>query len=331
MKYSSILLLALLSVTFHVSAQDETLSSNSPELKTIIKNVENECQLNATQTEKFSADFVTYANAMQKFTSSNAGNESKIKSEEQKLLFLLGLKFKSYTNNEQFNTVSKMAKDGKLKINTTTSVAAPGVKTNDTPVASKPNNSSFAGVAPVNTTSNVTELFRQLSDFMQVTPDQSARAIPVLQNYDIQVSAIKTKNLGDEAKTQSQLNPLNSQTITTLKSILNDQQIGKLLYAIALQENIISGKNIEPAQKVLIEKYRVQYKMNDVQLMSVILIMAQGKIRGDAIKQIAKTNAQQAAKEFGILMQDLDGQMKKSFTEEQYTSLKADIEKLLKG
>lgn len=329
--FSALCFVSLTLVGITVQAQN---SASTPEVKAVVTAVQKECNLNSNQTAKFTADYVTYANASQKNATMNAGNTQKLNAESQKLLFLLGVKFKGYANNEQFNTLTKMSKEGKLDIKTS---SAP---TNDKSSANKPSSASKlsataktsgSSAASTITSSNVTELFRQLSSFMQVTPEQSAKTIPVLQGYDSKVTDIKTSNAGNASKIQSELSALNSQTTTTLKTILNNQQIGKLAYAMALQENIISGKNLEAGQKALIEKFRTQYNMNDVQLMSVVLIMAQGKIRGDAIKQIAKTNQQAAAKEFGDMMQDLDGQMKSSFTVEQYTNVKADIEKLLKG
>jgi hypothetical protein len=98
-----------------------------------------------------------------------------------------------------------------------------------------------------------------------------------------------------------------------------------------MQENILSGKNISPEQKVFLDKVRGQYGLNDVQTMSVILVLVQGKIRGDAIGLLSKVNPQQAGQEFITLMQDLDRQLKASLTNDQYLKVKSDIEKLIKG
>jgi hypothetical protein len=76
---------------------------------------------------------------------------------------------------------------------------------------------------------------------------------------------------------------------------------------------------------------RTQYELNDVQTMSVILVLVQGKIRGDAIGLISKTNPQLAGQEFLTLLQDLDKQLKNSLKNDQYVKVKSDIEKLLKG
>ncbi|HND84133.1 MAG TPA: hypothetical protein PKY54_12375, partial [Chitinophagales bacterium] len=149
--------------------------------------------------------------------------------------------------------------------------------------------------------------------------------------YDKQLTKIKTDNNGNAAKIKQQTDVLNGQTVPQLKQHMTDQQIATLVLALGMQENILSGKNLNAEQKIFLDKIRHQYQLNDVQTMSVVLVLVQGKIRGDAIALLHKSNPEQAGKEFLFLLQDLDKQLQASLTNEQYVKVKADIEKLLKG
>ena len=147
----------------------------------------------------------------------------------------------------------------------------------------------------------------------------------------ILLTKIKKENAGNDGKIKQLTDALNGQVVPKLKMHMTDQQIGTLVVALGLQENILSGKNISPDQKLFMDNIRNQYGLNDVQTMSVILVLVQGKIRGDAIGLMSKVNPQQAGQEFITLMQDLDGQLKSSLNNDQYVKVKSDIEKLIKG
>lgn len=179
--------------------------------------------------------------------------------------------------------------------------------------------------------SNITTLYKQLGAYLKTTAQQNAKAIPILTEYDVSIDAIKAKNTGNAAKTEQEVNAQSSKTFESLKKVLNGEQALKFLVAVTIQNNILSGKNLDANQKAFIAKAKNQYKLSDEQLTSVALVMVQGKLRGDGIAQLAKVNPQQAGQEYIKLFQDLDEQLKASLSDEQYKNVKADIEKLVKG
>lgn len=288
-----------------------TVNNLTPELNTIVENVKTECNLNTDQYTKFKNDYVLFLNENEKPNANTQG-----------LFFLLGMKFRGYMSEPQFTKVSKMVKEGKLN--------PPNSKINLT----KPGASTAANATlptAVTSQSNVTALFEQLESFMKITPEKAAQVIPVLKDYDQQLTKIKTENAGNAGKIKQLTDALNGQVVPKLKLYMTDQQITTLVVALGMQENILTGKNLSPDQKIFLDKIRNQYGLNDVQTMSVILVLVQGKVRGDAIGLLYKTNPQQAGQEFIKLLQDLDGQLKSSLTNDQYVKVKSDIEKLLKG
>lgn len=181
------------------------------------------------------------------------------------------------------------------------------------------------------TKSSIATLYKNLGAYLKTTDAQNAKAIPILKEYDTSIDAIKAKNAGNAQKIQQETNVANNKAIEGLKKVLNGEQILKLLVAISTSDNIINGKNLDANQKAFLTKVKTQYKLNDDQLTAVALVMVQGKLRGDAIAQVAKVNQQQAGQEYLKLFQDLDGQLKASLSEEQYKNVKADLEKLIKG
>jgi hypothetical protein len=181
------------------------------------------------------------------------------------------------------------------------------------------------------TKSSIATLYKNLGAYLKTTDAQNAKAIPILKEYDTSIDAIKAKNAGNPQKIQQETNVANNKAIEGLKKVLNGEQILKLLVAISTSDNIINGKNLDANQKAFLTKVKTQYKLNDDQLTAVALVMVQGKLRGDAIAQVAKVNQQQAGQEYLKLFQDLDGQLKASLSEEQYKNVKADLEKLIKG
>ncbi|HNB48037.1 MAG TPA: hypothetical protein PK332_01680 [Chitinophagales bacterium] len=319
-----ILTIVFLGLVVLVSAQNTnyTVNNLSPELTAITENVKKEANLNPEQFKKFKADYVLFLNENAK---PNANTNT--------LFMLLGLKFRGYMNDGQFSKVTQMVKDGKLN--------PPGNKTDLTKSTNKPTTpaNTSASVPKVNgllpasisNQSNVTALFEQLQSFMKITPEKAAQVIPILKSYDKQLTKIKTDNNGNAAKIKQLTDALNGQTVPQLKQHMTDQQIATLVLALGMQENILSGKNLNAEQKIFLDKIRHQYQLNDVQTMSVVLVLVQGKIRGDAIALLHKSNPEQAGKEFLFLLQDLDKQLQASLTNEQYVKVKADIEKLLKG
>ena len=297
-----------------------TVNNLSPELNEITENVKKEAKLNPDQFTKFKNDYVLFLN-----------ENAKPNANTQGLFFLLGMKFRGYMNEAQFATVSKMVKDGKLN--------PPGTKTDLATQAAKPPVAPIAPKQPdggklppaVTSQSNVTAIFQQLESFMKISPEKAAQVVPILKDYDQQLTKIKKENAGNDGKIKQLTDALNGQVVPKLKMHMTDQQNGTLVVALGLQENILSGKNISPDQKLFMDNIRNQYGMNDVQTMSVILVLVQGKIRGDAIGLMSKVNPQQAGQEFITLMQDLDGQLKSSLNNNQYVKVKSDIEKLIKG
>lgn len=179
--------------------------------------------------------------------------------------------------------------------------------------------------------SSITTLYKQLGTYLKTNNQQDAKAIPILAEYDKNVDAAKTKNIGNAAKSEQEVNALGGKAIESLKNVLNGEQILKLLAAITTQNNIITGKNLDANQKAFIAKAKNQYKLSDDQLTAVALVMVQGKLRGDLIGQLAKVNPQQAGQEYIKLFQDLDAQLKSSLSDAQFKNIKSDIEKLVKG
>lgn len=293
-----------------------TSSNLTPELNAIIENVKTECNLNPEQYAKFKEDYIVFVN-----------ENAKPNANTQGLFFLLGMKLRVYLKEIQFSKVTKMVQEGKLTPKKTQPLPA-GTATKTGP-ASIP--VSVPLPAAITNQSNVTAIFEQLESFMKITPDKAAQVVPILKDYDQQLTKIKTDNAGNAGKIKQLTDALNGQVVPKLKMYMTDQQIGTLVVALAMQENILTGKNLSADQKIFLDKIRNQYGLNDVQTMSVILVLVQGKIRGDAIGLIAKGNPQAAGQEFIKLMQDLDAQLKSSLTNDQYMKVRSDIEKLLKG
>lgn len=295
-----------------------TASNLTPELNAIIENAKKECNLNPDQSAKFKNDYILFLN-----------ENAKPNANTQGLFFLLGMKFRGYMNEAQFAKITQMVKDGKLN--------PPGNKTNLTTQTVKQTGAPTPATSPtplpasVTTQSNVTTIFEQLRTFMKITPEKAAQVIPILKDYDQQLGKIKKENAGNAAKIKQLTDALNGQAVPKLKMHMSDEQLTTLVVALGMQENILSGKNLSADQKIFLDKVRGQYGLNDVQTMSVILVLVQGKIRGDAIGLLSKVNPQQAGQEFITLMQDLDGQLKSSLTNDQYIKVKSDIEKLIKG
>jgi hypothetical protein len=309
------------------SASPITVSNMSPQIRGIVQNVKTELGLNANQATKFTNDYLAFLNNNAKNLSANAGNKQKMDEETKKLLLQTGTKFRSYLNDGQFTKLTQMIQQGKLDpakysgptSSVNTNVAAPVQQ-----VAAKP----AAGIpAAVSIQSNVAGIFEQLVPYMNVTADQSAKALPILREYDQKAMAIK-KGGGN---VQGQLNTLNAQTISQLKPVLNDDQIRKLVMAATMQENILSGRNLSMDQKAFLQRLQSQYGLNDVQTMAVVLVMVEGKVRGDAIHQLSKSNPQAAAQELGKLLGDLDMRLKSALSNDQYAKVRSDIEKLIKG
>jgi len=295
-----------------------TASNLTPELNAIIENAKKECNLNPDQSAKFKNDYIMFLN-----------ENAKPNANTQGLFFLLGMKFRGYMNEAQFTKITQMVKDGKLN--------PPGNKTNLATQNAKTTGAPTPAISPtplpasVTSQSNVTSIFEQLKTFMKITPEKAAQVIPILKDYDQQLGKIKKENAGNAAKIKQLTDALNGQAVPKLKMYMSDEQLTTLVVALGMQENILSGKNLSADQKIFLDKVRGQYGLNDVQTMSVILVLVQGKIRGDAIGLLSKVNPQQAGQEFITLMQDLDGQLKSSLTNDQYVKVKSDIEKLIKG
>ncbi len=314
-------LIALITISTSIFANNGntvyTAQNLTPEIQKIIVEVNSECKLNTDQAGKFKNDYILFLN-----------ENAKPNANTNVLLFLLGTKMKGYVSNEQLTKITQMAQNGKLvpaKNTTQKTEQKVAIKTDTKTVNAATN---FGGIQ---TQSNVTALFEQLQNHMKVSNDKAAKVVPILKNYDAQLTQIKTQNKDNAAKQKQLTDALNDQTVPQLKAHLNDQQIATLVLALSLQENILSGKNLSADQKQFLDKIRNQYKLNDVQTMSVVLVLVQGKIRGDLIALLHKTDPQKAGQEFIILMQDLDAQLKTNLSGEQYQSVKSDIEKLIKG
>ncbi len=295
-----------------------TAKNLTPQLNAIIENVKKECNLNPDQSTKFKNDYILFLN-----------ENAKPNANTQGLLFLLGMKFRGYMNDAQFTKISQMIKEGKLNPSAKTTLTIPETKSGGP--SSSPSLISKPLPAAVTTQSNVTAIFEQLESFMKITSEKATKVIPILKDYDQQLTKIKTTNAGNAGKIKQLTDALNGQAVPKLKMYMTDQQLTTLIIALGMQENILTGKNISADQKIFLDKIRNQYGLNDVQTMSVILVLVQGKIRGDAIGLIAKSNPQAAGQEYIKLLEDLDGQLKSSLTNEQYVKVKSDIEKLIKG
>lgn len=316
-------MVCLTSAVIYAHAQTQISTANPPPaVKGIVEKVHTELGLNPTQTTKFSNDYV-------KFLNENAKPGANTK----QLLINAGTSFRSYLNDGQFTRLTQMIQAGQLDparagvtVSSTTPVTVPSAPMQGT----SPSGPKASLPSAVIAKSDAAGLFQQLSPYMNVTADQSAKALPILNDYDAKATAIKTANAASPGIRDQQMNTLNSQTVQKLKTALTDQQITRLALALTMQENILTGKNLTQAQKDFLSKIQNQYKLNDVQLMAVVLVMVEGKLRGDQIVQESKTNPNGAAQDYGKLLSDLDGQLKSALTADQYAQVKADIDKMIK-
>jgi hypothetical protein len=332
----------------------------TPEIKSILDNVKNECKLSDAQSATFTTDYVEFLNATDKNNKTYTENESKKNSENQKVLFATLSKLKTYLNQDQQTTLIKLIQAGKLtptasipannlpaiEPNTTTPNTGSTTQTTTiTPTTTQPT----VAVTPTptvqveqpkvtvpNTTlvspkslSNVAGLFDQMKEYLKVTPDQYTKTMTILKDYDTKITGVKNANANNPQKTTTEINAVNKAVIPQLKAVLKQDQINTLVAGVTMQENILSGKNITPQQKSMLDKIRTQYNLNDAQSMAVIMVLVQGKVRGDAIQKIKPSNPDLAKKETTKLLQDIDTQLKNSLTTEQYTKVKFDLEKLL--
>lgn len=306
-----------------VQAQTYNANNLTPEINVIIENAQRECGLNPNQSQKFKDDYILFLN-----------ENSKPNANTNALFSLLGLKFRGYMNDGQFSKITQLVKDGKLNPPKTTTDLSKSTQTKDATLSSQtaPTPSANGLIATnVAIQSNVAGLFKELESYMNISPEKAAQVMPILQDYDKQLIKIKKENIGNEAKIKQLTDALNGQVVPKLKMHMTDQQLGVLVVALGMQENILSGKNLSADQKQFLNKIKNQYALNDAQTMSVIMVLVEGKIRSDAIGLLAKINPQQAGQDFITMMQDLDGKLKTSLTNDQYTKVRSDIEKILKG
>lgn len=306
-----------------------TLSNLTPEYKAIISGVQKECNLTTDQTKKFTVDYVDFINKAKANDITYANNEQKKKDETVRLLYGVAIKLKTYLNPEQQTKLAKMIQAGELTPKAeATSKSKVEVPANNTgmPVAFMPDYVANANViAPQ---SNVADLFNQLKDYLKITPDQLKKAMPILKDYDKNAIALKMTNSADAQKLKQETDKLNTATAAKLKEIISQEQLNGLVLGMTMQENILSGKNITPQQKLLIDKVRKTYKLNDAQTMAVIIVMVQTKLRGDIISATTKGNPAEAKAQTIQLMHDLDAQLMTALDAEQYENVKTDIEKL---
>lgn len=309
-----------------------TVANLTPEYKTIIDNVKKECNLNADQTKKFTADYVDFINKAKENDATYAKNEQKRNDENLRLLYGVSLKLKTYLSTDQQAKLVKMIQAGKLTpkadaTNSTSKVEQTPANANGIPTPYTPDYVTNANViAPQ---SNVTDLFTQLKDYLKITPEQYKNALLVLKDYDKKVIDIKTQNANNADKIKQETDKVNTAAAKKLKEIISQEQLNGLVIAMNMQENILNGKNITPQQKLLIEKVRKNYKLNDGQTMVVIIVMVQAKLRGDVINATTKDNPAEAKAQTMQLMKDLDSQLAAVLDAEQYDKLKTDIEKLV--
>lgn len=314
-KIKSILLSSLLFLSVISIAQTYTATNLTNEQKGILENVKKQCNLSAEQYTKFQSDYILFLNENAKPNANTNG-----------LLFLLGTKIKPYFSATQMNTITQMAKQGSLAPKNTTTTT-----TNTTPTTIITTPKEVVSTATGSTKSNVTELFNQLKSYLKVPADKSVQIIPILKDYDIQATKIKTANAGNAAKIKQEMDALNGQVVPKLKAHMTDQQLGTLVLAVTMQDNILNNKNLDANQQAFLNKLKNDYGLNETQTMSVILVMVQAKVRGDAITAISKTNPTAAKQELNKLLLDVDKQLKAALTTEQYNKIKADLEKMIQG
>lgn len=307
-----------------------TAASLTPEYKAIIEKVKVNCNLTDVQSQRFTTDYITLVNAFNANAVKFAGNKGQMDIANNGALLNAGTKFRTYLNNAQFTKLTNMIKAGQLMPPNSSTVTVPVTvtpPTTGTQTATVP-------TPPVaqSTTSNVTQLFREVSGFMKVSEPVSQAVIPILTEFDTKATAIKTANVNNPAATKNGMDALGKEYLVKLKAAgLTDEQLKQLLGAIVLQENILSGKNLSPQQQQLLNEIRTKYNLNDAQTMTVVLVLVEGKLRGDAIKKTAQSNKQLAQQQTVQLMADLDNKLKTGLTPAQYTAIKSDMEKLLKG
>jgi hypothetical protein len=304
----------------------------TPEIKSILDNVKIECKLTDEQAATFNTDYVDFLNNTEKNNKKYTEDVQKKNTENQKVLFTTLSKLKTYLNADQQTSLIKLIQSGKLTPTSSLPASASvGATIKDTPAPSGTTTVIQPTTPAANTViaqSNVAGLFEQLKDYMKVSADQYGKTLPILKDYDAKIIATKSANTNNAQKLTTEINAINKEVMPKLKTALKQDQINTLVAGVTMQENILSGKNITPQQKSMIDKIRTQYNLNDAQSMAVILVLVQGKVRGDAIQKIKTSNPDLAKKEMDKLLQDLDTQLKSSLNTDQYTRVKSDIEKL---
>jgi hypothetical protein len=326
-----VILIAPVSIQQTYAQNAALTTTNLPaEYKTIIENVKKECNLNADQTKKFTVDYVDFVNKAKANDVTNANNEQKRKDETLRLLYGVSLKLKTYLNTDQQTKLAKMIQDGKLtpKPETTaTSKTDMPANSNGMPTAVTPDYVTNANV--IKPQSDVTGLFEQLQGYLKVSAEQAKKVTPILKDYDKKAVVIKTVNANNPQKQKQETDKLNADAAAKLKEIITVDQLNTFALAISMQENILSGKNISPQQKKLIDNARRQYSLNDAQTMAVIIVMVQAKLRGDVIAVVSKTNPDQAKQESIALVQELNSQLMAVLDADQYEKVKNDIERMM--
>ena len=59
--------------------------------------------------------------------------------------------------------------------------------------------------------------FQQLESYLKVSPDKAAQIVPILKEYDAQLTKNKNRKCGNPAKEKQLTDALNGQTVPKLK------------------------------------------------------------------------------------------------------------------
>ena len=295
-----------------------------------INNCKAQLQLTDEQLPKFTEDYNNFAEQSAQIKKKYNNNMLLAKGDINKLIFQTDKSMKIYLTDAQFNAYKKLFNSGQMGKNAIPAVASnAGSGTPPTPVNSNAGNKVAGnGAGTTNTTPSsvsvtnlgINALVDPLKDLLKLTPDQYTKLQADTKAYDSKLSQMG----GDATSQNAAIKTLNDQTVQKMKTYLDNDQLTKFVLATTLQQNIMTGKNLSPDQKALINKMRYEYKMNDAQIEMVVLVWAEGKVKVDAIQ---KSNETPQAKMQAIqsVMKGCDNKLHNILTPEQYTAMHDDV------
>lgn len=302
--------------------------------QTFINNCTAQLQLTGDQVPKFTDDYNSFQTQLAAIKKKFNNNLLLAKGETDKLVAQTDKSIKTYLSEAQFKAYKKLYNSGQLGKNSTVAVV-PGTTTT-TPAQTQVQPQSSAGiktqpqVKPVSNSVDVTNLGIEplvdpLKDLMKLTPDQVIKLKADAKAFDNQLALIEKNNANNPAGKDAAVKTLTDQTVKKMDVYLNDDQLLKFVSACHLQQNIILGKNLSPDQKALVNKMRNDYQMNDAQILMVVLVWVEGRVKLEAIKANASKDPQAAVVLTQNTLKAMDAKLKNVMTPAQYDAMHDDV------